>query len=302
MKRSARFLAILLLILLLVPVAHADVLWEPENTFYKTHSKDCTVLRRSFYANGPEGYVTVWTAPESNSYVGQYENGTQIHAWWQYENWVSATFIQENGKRTDGWVCLDELALIYDYISFQEEYGNKITPYDGEFTIPDEDVQSIDFYPYPGAPQPTGSLDKKVHWTSYENFVKAAAAEDSFISSVFTDEEGHAWGYITYWQGNRNTWFCLDEPDGENFPVREVSKVELISVEKKPEVSDPPAAVTEIPVVQQNDTKSLTPPADPVPPATALSFTPYLLVGGVVLITAALLFLLARQRKKSPKN
>lgn len=301
MKRSASLLAILLLILLLVPVAHADVLWEPENTFYKTHSKECTVLRRSFYANGPDGYVTVWTAPESSSYIGQYENGVQIHSWWQYENWVSATFTAENGKHTDGWICLDDLALIYDYISFQEEYGDQFTSYTDEFPAFGPEVEAINFFAFPGAPEISYSLPLKGDTTSSdENRKLFPSKEDGPVSTLFVDENGHTWGYISYWRGHRNLWFCLDDPDGENFPVRGIPEVELISVEKKSEISDPPAATKEIPIVQQGNTQTLTPPAEPVPPKT--SHLPYFLVGGVVVITAAILFTLARQRKKGRKH
>ena len=303
MKRSTRFLAIVLLILLLVPVAHADVLWTPDNSFFYRHEKDCTYLNRSYYANGAEGYVTLWDAPNSRTHTAQYENGTALHVYWLYEDWGCIS-VWNGGESVDGWVPMADLVLIYDNISFQEEYRDQITIYNGEFANFSGEIDHINFYSYPGAPELNHSLDLTKAPEALEHFM-GIGGEKSYISSIFVDENGLTWGYIAYWRGTRNVWFCLDEPDGEDFPVREVTKVELIPAPEKAEDAEPPVSPIIDPaasVIQRGDTESLTPPAEPVPPAAALSFAPYLLVGGVVIVTAVLLFLLARQRKKSPEN
>ena len=38
---------------------HADVIWEPEDSFYKMHADDCVYHNRYYIANGPDGKVTV---------------------------------------------------------------------------------------------------------------------------------------------------------------------------------------------------------------------------------------------------
>ena len=58
--------------------ARADVLWEPENRFYEKHSQECEHLGRGFYANGPEGFVTLWDAPNGSQVQGQLTNGGEL--------------------------------------------------------------------------------------------------------------------------------------------------------------------------------------------------------------------------------
>ena len=53
----------LALALSLAAPARADSLWEPNNSFYERHADECQYLGRSFYANGAEGYITLWGRP-----------------------------------------------------------------------------------------------------------------------------------------------------------------------------------------------------------------------------------------------
>ena len=70
-------LAVLLALSLAVPAA-ADVIWEPEDSFYQKHAEECQLLQRSFYTNGPEGYVNFYRSPDSSAVTGQMENGTKL--------------------------------------------------------------------------------------------------------------------------------------------------------------------------------------------------------------------------------
>lgn len=296
MKRTARLLALLLLVLLLVPVAHADMLWTPNNSFFEKHHNDCTYLGRSYYANGAEGFVTLWDAPDSRTHVAQYENGTTLHVYWLYEDWGCVS-VWNDGKSVDGWVPMSDLVLIYDNISFQEEFGDRIKPYNGEFADFSGEIDHINFYSYPGAPQPGHTIDLTISPEALEHFM-GTDGEQSYIAHVFTDENGLTWGFIGYWRAIRNVWFCLDEPDGDSFPVREVAKAELIPAPDKTETSEPPASSAPS-VVHPGDTQDLVPAAKPIPPAVSLA--PYFLVGGVVVITAAILLFLAIRRKNARK-
>ena len=57
------FLTLLALLALCVP-ARADMLWEPYgNIFYDKHFGSCDYIGRDYYANGAEGFVTLWDAP-----------------------------------------------------------------------------------------------------------------------------------------------------------------------------------------------------------------------------------------------
>ena len=64
MKR--KFFSLVLMVTTLLALctpARADVLWEPENDFYKKHADQCDYIGRQFYANGDEGFITLWMPP-----------------------------------------------------------------------------------------------------------------------------------------------------------------------------------------------------------------------------------------------
>ena len=50
----------LALLLALYAPARADVLWEPNNSFYERHRDQCEYIGRQFYANGDQGFITLW--------------------------------------------------------------------------------------------------------------------------------------------------------------------------------------------------------------------------------------------------
>ena len=146
MRRLFGGLFVALLAMSLAVPAAADVIWEPEDAFYKSHAEDCTLLQRSFYTNGAAGYVNFYASPESSSVTGQMENGEKLYVYWQYEDWG---YVEE-----EGWVALSDLQLIYDYLSFEEEYGDQFLPYDAETCGPLLDEWTGDtlaLWPYPGA-------------------------------------------------------------------------------------------------------------------------------------------------------
>lgn len=268
------FLTLTLLLALAVP-AQADVVWEPENRFYETHRDECGYLGRRYYANGPEGYVTMWDAPNGSGVTAQYENGEKLWIYWLWDGWGCVSRWEET-RELSGWVDMSQMVLVYDCISFAEEHGDQIRPYNGEFASYDGDAAGVAFYEYPGADAVKQYLMFTDRWEVKEDLT----GTDGYIQSIFVDENGLTWGYVGYLYGRLNAWFCLDDPQGDGegwtaasgtpsvFPRREVEVPELIS------------------------------PQDPQLPA--VGYLPYALVGGVVVITAGLLLLFAKSRKKAP--
>ena len=257
MKRLFGILiAALLAVSLAVPAA-ADVLWEPEDSFYRSHADECEILQRSFYTNGEAGYVNFYAAPESSTVTGQLENGNQIYLYWQYQDWGYL-----EGDVT-GWVALGDLQLIYDYLSFQEEYGEQFLPYDGETYAPLLDGWTGDtlaLWPYPGAAQ------AQYVWQDAGDAM--ADLKEYGFSSIFVDEEGLTWGFCAYLYGERNFWVCLDAPAGRDDPAVTGGEVEI--------------------PVRQVEQPELTPAQEPEQPALAwLPFTlgVVIAVGAVWLVT-----------------
>ena len=269
MKKRLLPLAALLLLLCLLSPAYADVIAAPDNNFYLSHRDECTPLYRSFYANGKNGYVDVRNSPDG-LIIHRFENGTVFYVHAQYEN--MGVFEYRVGERwLNGWVCLDELVLRYDQISFEKEFGDQIKPYNGELTELDESITTINFFSFPGSQGVTRTININAdHVQGRLKRAELTGSTENPISSVFIDEEGLTWGYISWWPGfgSLHVWFCLDDPSGDSFPTR-VPVPELI-----------PSST---------------------PPSILSTHLPWMLVGGVVLITAALLCFM-RLRTKTAKN
>ena len=222
------FLAALLALSLAVPAA-ADVIWEPEDSFYQKHAEECQLLQRSFYANGAAGYVNFYTSPGSGIVTDQMENGNRVSIYWQYEDWG---YVEE-----EGWVSLGDLLLIYDYLSFEEEYGGQFQPYDPETYGPlleEWEGDTLVLWPYPGAEQAS------YVWQDAADGMEEL--KEYGFSSIFVDEAGLTWGFCAYLYGNRNFWVCLDAPAGRDdpaaqeggmeIPVRQVEQPELIPAQE----------------------------------------------------------------------
>lgn len=266
MKHLFSAILTLLLLLALTPPAYADIMWEPQdNQFFKQHG--CTYENRSYRANGPEGFVTAWDAPGGSVVQAQYQNGEALWVGYTWQDWALISR-WEDGKETTGWIPMAELSLIYDYLSFQEEYADQIRPYNDEFANYAGDAKEVNFYEYPGAPEVEQSFETGSNsgLNILENLT-GSGESPSYISSIFVDEDGRTWGFITYLYGFRNAWFCLDAPDGEGFPVRTVAE---------PEITAPQA---------------------PVLPTR--SYVPYLLVAVVVVATGGLLAVFYGKRRKA---
>ena len=217
MKKWISLLFAALLALSLAVPAAADVIWEPEDAFYKKHADDCTLLQRSFYANGADGYINLYESPESAFVTGQLENGAQLYIDWQYEDWGYL----EGDK--SGWVPLGDLQIIYDYLSFAEEYGDEFLPYDAAQYRPLMETWAGDtlaLWPYPGA------AEAQNVWQGAADAM--AELRQNGFDNIFVDEEGYTWGYRAYLYGNRNVWVCLDDPGDRIFTVRQVDQPELV--------------------------------------------------------------------------
>ena len=264
MKKLWMLCLTLLTAVLLTAPAFADILWEPsDDEFYLRHRDECSPVVRGFYANGPEGFVTLWDAPGGSVVEAQYENGTRLCVYWQYKDWGCITVFMEKGKHIDGWVPMKDLYLVYDHISFEEEYGDQFRPYNGEFA--DCDVQVGDEIwlwetPLNGEPKDSVSLT-----ADYLDALKGGWDNDSYISKLYTDENGRDWGFVSYMFAYRDLWILLDNP------------------------ADAEAGAGAIP-----DAEKLIAAGELIAPQTpklpAASYTPYFLVGGVAVVTAGLIF------------
>lgn len=204
MKKMITAVTALLLLLMLPLGVRADVIYEPWDSFFEEHRADCEYHSRSYTAVGPNGDVTLYESPESAWEEKTIPNGEAI--------WISYSYTDADGIRWGcseiwnediiGWVPMDYLELIYDGISFDEEYGDQYVQEDGQLDIAYRG-QTVYFWDYPGC--------ETSHWMTlgeYEEYMPEYWAR-------FTDADGKTWGKIGYYMGNRDCWICLDNPTAD---------------------------------------------------------------------------------------
>ena len=235
-------------ICMLMITASADIIWEPESSFYKWHRNDCEEERRTYWVNSPDGYITVWDEP-SGTPIANLPNGELLHVYYRYQgtagDWgiveydsstlretaltLNEKALPEKGRFIEIWVPMEDLVNRYDHQSFIEEHAGEL--------LEEERAVSVSglmycTYPYPGGPltfQQTKSLE--VH--------------ELTLSPVYVDEAGREWGHCSYFYGDRNVWFCISDPENPDLTG------ESREPEMYPAATDPPAlpaAETGVPV------------------------------------------------------
>ncbi|MCI8442763.1 MAG: hypothetical protein HFG27_09565 [Provencibacterium sp.] len=212
-KRFAALLAALLLFLLPVQ-ANADVLVEPEDSFYRRHAEDCDGLFRWYQANGEEGYAAMLDQPGGHV-IANIRNGTELfmsHVYrgsgeWGYtEQDASLEGIAAARKGgLSGWINLSGLRPVYDSVAFREDHAQQILPFSGDMGSLMQ-AERVQLWKYPGAPAQETFLEK---------------IDDSFqLAGCYTDEDGRLWGWVGYYRGWRDIWVCLSDPENTALPER----------------------------------------------------------------------------------
>lgn len=202
MKRTwkqllALCLTLLMMTLLTVPAA-ADIIYEPEDNFYKTHAEDCEYNSyRRYLTNGEAGYVYLYKNPESDLTVQSYPNGETIAISFLYTSPEGEVWGIVSGDA--GWFDMSQLSLIYDSQAFLEDNKDKCVPYtQGSYTIEASEEKPVRIWAYPG-----GEMDEMTF--TWNEFIQS-------VQMTYTDEAGNVWGHIGYARGIRNVWVCLTDP------------------------------------------------------------------------------------------
>ena len=270
MKKTLRLCLVLVMLASLTVSASADLIWAPDNSFFRSHADECTHLEGGkYFVNSEDGFITLWSRPDGGWVVGQVSNGVQTAVSWLYKDWTCITVMSDEG-RIEGWVAMEDLSKVFDRIAFAEAYADRIAPYNGEFTDYDGEDLYGTFFEYPGAPEVKHRVEMKAQDGTVRDSLTGSRDGNSAISSIFVDENGLTWGYVGYLNGKLQGWFCLDDPDGTEFPLRQVEQDELISPCDPSEVSLPLRA-----------------------------YLPYALAGGAVVVTGGLLAVFFRKKKKA---
>ena len=211
MKQTLRtlitlFLACLMLTVLALPAA-ADIIYEPNNLFYTTHSKDCEYLRvRHYLANTADGYAYLYQSPDNAMTVRAYPNGEDVAITWLYTAPDGAQWGMVNDE--SGWIDLADFSLVYDSREFLKDHESELAEFDHEnadeiLTTKEAPVLA---WTYPGGARSHFDLSA----------VNPDKGVTYFVSQTYTDESGLIWGYIGYMYGMRDFWVCLSAPYDES--------------------------------------------------------------------------------------
>lgn len=203
MKRTFCLLLALLLCLSLVPAVRADVIYEPEDSFYWEHRGECQYHQRNYYAAGPDNVAVVYRSPASSAVVERVKNGDTlwISYTWEDENgiaWGYTEHYSNSGLDWSGWVPMEYLLLKYDHICFREEFADRITEEAGTLEVSGGEVR---FWSYPGSEDATAFAVEGDYLPEYQQ--------------TFTDDAGREWGYVNYHMGIKHVWVCLDAPTAD---------------------------------------------------------------------------------------
>ncbi len=184
--------------------------WRPSEPFFVEHMEECITENREYYANGPNGQVIIYESPASSKLVGTMKNGEVVRVDYVFTNDAGVTwgFCEFEGEF--GWLPMPYMVVVYDYISFEEEYANQfkiesdhVSSGDGSYDFYQEYDglwrRMIKFWSYPGSSDKlTLVLEKESSMTSLR-YIK-----------TFIDEDGLKWGFVDYFAGKTiNRWVCL---------------------------------------------------------------------------------------------
>lgn len=230
MKKVITFFCTFLILAVILPVqANADVIYQPYDDFYFAHMNECEYVCRNYTANGPNGTVTLYTDPVTNMKEAECPNGMTLYVSYTYETDDGTLWgcCDDREAAVTGWAPMEYLELIYDGISFAEEYSDQFVETE---IIPDANLiveNTIWFWPYPGCSDP----------------FSMPVSEDNLPACyrTYTDEKGDIWGQCGYHYGIKNHWINLSNPsaDYETLfpnPPEETVPAETIAAERVPEI------------------------------------------------------------------
>ncbi len=180
--------------------------WVPKDSFYEQHAEECIQVDREYCANGPNGKVVIYESPASSKVMGTMENGEIVLVDYVYTNdqQIMWGFCDMEGQL--GWVPMPYMVLLYDYISFAEEYKNQIQEERGKvdihYMVLENSDYGIEFWTYPGSAR------------SYRFILDGWGDGMPEYTHTFVDEDGRKWGFVDYYLGdNVKRWVCISKDE-----------------------------------------------------------------------------------------
>ena len=174
--------------LLLPCMALADVILEPEDSFYKRHSDQCTYQAgRTYIASGEGGSAPVYDAPDRGE-RRRLSNGEETVCQWLYTDGNGAQWaLISDGS---GWINLYDFKVKYDWVEFEREHKDEIKHEDadagGDAANRGGDTIPGIFYDYPGSGR-----------KSFDLSLGAFGSDKITVDTTYTDGGGPQMGALS---------------------------------------------------------------------------------------------------------
>lgn len=257
-----RLVALLLLALFacLPSAARADVIWEPDNDFYWKNQEQCQYLGRQ-YLPAVAGGLYLWDEPEGREGNCHLEEDQAVTVYFLYELNGRQWGLVEPDNAHNGWVPMDWMRLKYDSQAFREEHAGQISDQSRTLYLEDLDGALL-FWTYPGSGEIVYALS-----------TQEMDGEELEVSGIYTDGDGREWGNCAYYYGIRDVWICLSDPSQEDLPVTPTPEPDLLQPDELE------GSIASSSLLQRY-------------------LLPICLVGGVVLVTLAVMLAVFLPRRK----
>lgn len=202
--------------------SHADVIVEPDNDFYTRNAGRCEMLFRGFCVNGKDGFVVFRTEPGASDEVARINNGAVVYIQYTYDHhgeiWGVTGFDWSDtyNRWASGWAPMDQLLLMYDYISFAEDHESELLNFNGNCDALIE-AKNIVCWTWPGSGEYTWILESPYK----DNLIDIEWMREgryNHVTRSYEDGDGRVWVFIQG-AGIRNQWVCLSDPSNIDIPA-----------------------------------------------------------------------------------
>ena len=201
MKKILIAAAALIICTAMSAAVSADVIIEPSDSFYNSHSGEIeTNSGRNSRRFELTAETKVYSDPGGKA-VGKLSAGISPYISYYYTDKSGVKwggYFDYSGDDELLWIPVDGLDYVYDNYSFEEEHKNQITDGKADEYASYRTDKTIYLWAYPGS---TESIPMESHPDEFM----------TYVSKIYTDKAGGKWGYISYIWGESG-WIYLDDP------------------------------------------------------------------------------------------
>lgn len=201
MKKILIAAAALIICTAMPAAVSADVIIEPSDSFYNSHSGEIEtnsgrnsrrfeLIAETKVYNDPNGKAVGKLSAGISPYISYYYTDKSGVKWGGYFDY--------SGDDELLWIPVDGLDYVYDNYSFEEEHKDQITDGGADEYASYRTDKTIYLWAYPGS---TESISMESHPDEFM----------TYVSKIYTDTTGGKWGYISYIWGESG-WIYLDDP------------------------------------------------------------------------------------------